>query len=29
MVQTSAEVHNSMTTCTFTPENVWPFQVTY
>jgi len=28
MVQTSAELHNSSTTCTFSPENIWQFQVT-
>jgi len=29
MVQTSAEVYSSMTTCTFRPENVWHLHVTY
>jgi len=28
-VQTSTEVHNSMTICTYILENDWHFQVTY
>jgi len=28
MVQTSAEVHNRMTTCAFSPENIWHLQGT-